>query len=106
MNQEQIPAGFEPDVWAKLTPEQKQAYLQGSQGGGQQYGQPQQYAQPNMMSQGQQYGQGQYNPYGQGQNMQSEMMKQAQKQAYIGMAIGLVSSLFSTILGFFWNRRT
>ena len=30
-NNEQIPSGFTPEVWAQLTPEQKQVHLQGQQ---------------------------------------------------------------------------
>lgn len=89
MNQEQIPSGFDPEVWKKLTPEQKQAYLQGSS------------QQTQDMS-------GQYNPnqaQQQAQQMQQEAMAQAKKQAFMGMAFGLIGSLFSTILNIFLRRR-
>ncbi|MCC5813143.1 MAG: hypothetical protein JJT78_00170 [Leptospira sp.] len=84
MNQEQIPQGFDPEVWAKLSPEQKQAYLNGAN------------QQSNQPGQNQQM---------QAQQMQQQMMADVKKQAFMGMAFGLISSLFSSLLHMFLRRR-
>ena len=84
MNQEQIPQGFDPTVWEKLTPEQKQAYLNGASPQSNQPGQSQ-----NM----------------QAQQMQQQMMADAKKQAFMGMAFGLISSLVTSLLHIFLRRR-
>ncbi|MCB1306081.1 MAG: hypothetical protein KDK37_17460 [Leptospiraceae bacterium] len=83
---EQIPAGFDAETWNKLTPEQKQTFLQGQQSGMQQ---------PGMQQQG--YGQ---NP----QSMQDQMMSDIKKQTMFAMIFGMVGSLITSIVSMFIRR--
>ncbi|MCB1137594.1 MAG: hypothetical protein KDK23_02520 [Leptospiraceae bacterium] len=82
---DQPPPGFDPEMWNKLTPEQKQTYMAGQQGGGQ------------AAQQNQAYGS---NP----QAMQDQMMKDMRKQTMFAMIFGMVGSLISSIVHMFIRR--
>lgn len=77
---EQIPAGFTPEVWGQLTPQQKAQYLQA----------PQQ-------------------PVGAQANQQEDMMKTVKKTMILSMVFGfitsIVTSIFHMVLGRFLNNR-
>lgn len=66
-NNEQIPPGFTPEVWAQLTPEQKQVHLQ--------QGQQQATMQQNAAAQ------------------QDSMMKNVKRMTIISMITGVATSL-------------
>lgn len=73
---EQIPPGFTPEVWAQLTPEQRQVHLQGSQANTQQNIAPQ----------------------------QDSMMKNVKRMTIISMVTGVTTSLFSGSLRRIFRR--
>lgn len=71
-----IPAGFTPETWAQLTPEQKQVYLQSQNQGS-----------ADAM-----------------QEQQEKMVKDRKKKAFLGMIFGSITSFLPRIIRNIFKR--